>query len=66
MQMSFYEFLAALGLEALLLVCAFVAGLMVGRKHPNIANLIAQDAATLEAALQVKQATATAAATKTK
>jgi hypothetical protein len=58
MQMSFTEFLMVVGLEGALLICAFIAGLMVGRKHPNIANLIAQDAATLEAALQMKKAPA--------
>jgi len=58
MQISFMELLVAIGLQGVLIICGFIAGLMVGRKHPNIANLIAQDASTLEAALQVKKAPA--------
>jgi hypothetical protein len=61
MQMSFVEFLMLVGAEGVLLVCAVIAGMMIGRKHPSIATLIAQDAATLEAALGMKNATTAAA-----
>jgi hypothetical protein len=61
MQLSFIEVLMALGVLGITHICAVVAGMMINRKHPSIATLIAQDAATLEAALGMKNA-ATAAA----
>jgi hypothetical protein len=63
MELSFTQLVVALVAEAILLILAFVAGLMVGRKHPTIANLIAQDYETLQAALNLKQAGATQAVT---